>query len=342
MRKLLLSFSIVLFLFFHSAQADQLIIEPEMGREPILNVINHAKHSLKLVMYGFTDDALLNSLLQQKNKTVNVILEESPYKAEDENRKAIRAFQQSDINWHGSIPSIKLIHQKTLLIDERQAIVMTFNFTKSSFKNERNFGIIIDNPSQVNEIANTFSSDWNHTTPLHHEETLVWSPDISRDKLINLISGAKKSLQIYAQSVNDYKIVGALAKAAKKGVSIQILTSGNIHSKQADYLSRAGITLQQSKKMYIHAKVFIIDNKKAVIGSINLTKPSLDKNRELSLITQDPNVIQQLTQTFNKDWGNADGKVLSAKKLTFDEKDFIRSMKIVKKYLKQLSNNLPK
>ena len=52
----------------------------------------------------------------------------------------------------------------------------------------------------------------------------------------------------------------------------------------------------------IHAKVFIIDNEKAVIGSINLTRASLDDNRELAVITEDPTVLKQLIHTFDQDW----------------------------------------
>lgn len=60
--------------------AAQLIIEPDMGREPILNALNDSKQSIQLVMYGFTDQAILNALIQKKiaGRTVKVILEETP------------------------------------------------------------------------------------------------------------------------------------------------------------------------------------------------------------------------------------------------------------------------
>lgn len=308
----------LLLLFTCPTWADQLIIEPDMGREPILNVINDTHHSLDLVMYGLTDDHLLNALIKQKmlikqetkRETVRVILERHPYKAKDENNKTVRAFDKYHIAWHGSIPPFRLIHQKTLLVDDHKAMVMTFNFTHSTFKKERNFALVIDDPKRVREIESVFSADWDHRSLDNYSldnysRNLILSPDNSRKKLLSLIKNAKSTLKIYAQSINDYKIVGALAKAARKGVSVEILTSLKMREKQARYLTRAGVMIHYSKHLYIHAKVFIIDNQQAVLGSINLTRASLDDNRELSIITHDATVIKQLNTTFDHDWKSA-------------------------------------
>lgn len=302
--------SLLFFLFLIApAFADQLLIEPDIGRKPILEAIHNAKHSIKLVMYGFTDEALLNALIQKKIKgqTVKIILEENPYKAEDENKKAIAKLNANYVPWQGSIPPHSLIHQKTLLIDDNIAIIMTFNFTRSAFdKHTRNFGLIIDDAKRVNKIAALFSADWNHLPTNHKTTDILVSPDNSRESLNTLLQQAKLSIRIYAQDVNDFKIIGTLAKAAKKGVKIEILTSKKIRKKQASYLTHAGISIRHSQNYYIHAKVFILDNKKAIIGSLNLTRASLDNNREVSVITEDAQVIEQLNKTFNHDWNTAE------------------------------------
>ena len=129
---------------------------------------------------------------------------------------------------------------------------------------------------------------------------LIYSP-MSRNKLTTLIylSEAKHHLNIYAQNVSDYHLVGVLAKMARKGVSVNILTS-NKDSQTASIvtLQNAGVTIHYSKQYYIHAKVIIIDNQQAILGSINLTRPSLDDNRELAILTQDADVVRQLNATF--------------------------------------------
>ena len=288
--------------------ADQLIIEPEMGRAPIVNAMSQAQHSVKLVMYGFTDDQLLNALLsaQAKQKSVQVILEQNPYRSSGENARAIQAFNQHGLSWEGAATNFKLVHQKTLIIDDTHAIVMTFNFTRSTFNRERNFALVIDAPKTVKAIERVFSADWNHlpiTTDAMPE--LIYSPDHSRKKFIRLIRECKRSIRIYAQDINDYQVIGALAKAARKGIEVTILTSGNIHGKKAGYLSRAGVKLSQSSDLYIHAKVILLDDNKAIIGSTNLTAPSFDENRELSIVTTDMTVIKQLQKTFKQDLRNS-------------------------------------
>lgn len=291
-------------LFILPAWADKLIIEPDMGREPVLNAMQQARHSLKLVMYGLTDDTLLNALIQQKQrgKTVNIILEQTPYKAANENDKAINLFDRHQIKWQGAIPPFKLIHQKTLVIDGQQAIIMTFNFTRSTFKNERNFALIIDNPTLVHDIDALFTADWNHVPSKVLSPNIIASPDNSREALLRLIRQAKQSIHVYAQSLSDYTITGALAKAAHKGIDVQVLTSAKLRENQAAYLQKAGVKIHYSKHYYIHAKAMLIDGQKAMLGSINFTKNSLDHNRELAVITDDPTVITELNKVFTHDW----------------------------------------
>lgn len=316
--------------------ADQLIIEPDMGRTPVIDAINKASHSIDLVMYGFTDTQLLNAIEQQKKngRSVKVILEQSPYKAEDENRNAFRQFSDYHIDWRGSVSPFRLIHQKTLILDDNKALVMTFNFTHSAFTRERNFALVIDDPQRVNAIENMFSADWNKNRAANSSSSLIYSPDDSREKLLELIRDAGSAIRIYAQDINDYKIVGALAKAARRGVQVQILTSGKMRTKQAEYLARAGVSMRGSSNYLIHAKVMIIDAKQAVIGSINFTRASLDDNRELSVITSDRNVINQLNQTFDRDWGAGPVPRLGLRKL-------IRRIILKNPHIKQVLNQFP-
>ena len=287
------------------AQADQLIIEPEMGRAPLLEAIERTQHTLSLAMYGLTDETLLNAITKQKQlgRTVNVFLEQHPYKNENENETAIQAFKTQKVAWQGVIPPYRFIHQKTLILDNKQAIVMTFNFTHASFKNERNFALIIDDPITVHDITAVFNADWQHTPIGTHATELIYSPNDSRSALLKQIKNARHTLNIYQQSVSDFDLVGALAKAAQRGVKINLLLSHPPRQKQADYLKRAGVVIKTSKHYYIHAKVLMIDGETAILGSINFTRASLNDNRELAILTRDKTVVRQLETTFYQDFG---------------------------------------
>ncbi len=294
---------IFLFNFFVLCFADELIIEPDAGRAPLFTAINDAKSSVNLSMYGFTDGSLLQSLLQAKQagKSVRVLLEPHPYKIEDENKKAIQFLQHAQILLHWPSSQFRFLHQKTILLDQNNAIVMTFNLTHAAFKKERNFAILITDPSMVQEIQRVFDADWARNPVAVQNPNLVWSPDNSRRKILSLIKKAKFSIKIYTQTLADYEIVGALADAAHSNVKVQILLSKLPKKQCLNYLKRAGVEVHVSHENYIHAKAFIIDQKRAMVGSINLTKTSLDENRELSVITEDKKIIHQLSDTFDRD-----------------------------------------
>lgn len=308
--RILHAFFIYLFCLLSAPSfADQeLIIEPDMGREPLLRAIAGAQSSVDMVMYGLTDLAFVNALMdaKQHGKTIRVLLQHYPYKADDENLKAIKALQADKINLVWPDGDFKLTHQKTFLLDRQTAIVMTFNLTHSTFKNERNFALVVHDPELTQEIQHVFDADWQHKTIKPQQVQLVWSPDNSRGKLLGLIRSAKSSLKIYAEGLNDYETVGALAKAARNGVQVEILTSlprnNDRPSKKWEYLRHAGVIIRYDDEYVIHAKVIIVDHEAAVLGSINLTRASINDNRELSVMTHDTNVVKQLEAIFERDW----------------------------------------
>lgn len=302
-----------LFIFSPTIFADELIIEPEAGRAPLLSAIAHAKSSLQLVMYGFTDQSLMQAFIQAKNtgKNVQILLEAHPYKSESENFLATHLLNQNQVTIFSSNPEFKLTHQKTLLIDHEKAFIMTFNFTHSTFKNERNFALVITTPALVQEIKHVFLADLDHRNITVKQPDLVWSPNNAREKLLTFIRDSHTEIKMYEQDIKDYKMVGALKNAAQSGVKIKIMTSLYPHSsrnKAITYLEKNGVEIRYSKHYQIHAKVIMSDHTRALLGSINLTTPSIDENRELSVITHDANVIQQLEKTFDHDWAESSAK----------------------------------
>ncbi len=297
-------FLFVLFTLMTSlARADELIIEPAAGRAPLLSAINHAQTSTQLVMYGLTDKTLIDALVDAKSN-VQILLEPHPYKATDENNYAVRKIKNTKINLRWANPKFQLTHQKTFLFDAKTAIVMTFNLTHSTFTRERNFALILTDPSEIQEIQRVFNADFTRQAVSVTNSHLVWSPENSREKILALIRSATTSMQIYAQEVSDYQIIGALAKAAKKDVKVEILLSSPSKKmkNKLTYLAKAGVIIHTSRHTIIHAKVLVLDHKQALLGSINFTKASLDDNRELSVITEDHNILHQVDKTFEQDW----------------------------------------
>lgn len=299
-----LLFFLLPFFVFSAFAATTLIVEPDQGRRPILDALQNAQSTVDLVMYGFTDPELMQAFIQanKSGKKVRILLQHYPYRSIDENILAIQRFSANHLSLAFAPPAYYLLHQKTLLLDGRRALVMTFNFTRSTFKNERNFGLILEDPLMVEEIQRVFNADWQNKQSKLAASNLVWSPENSREKIISMIDHAKSELKIYAQGLNDYQVIGTLVHAARRGVKVQILTSGAPPGRKWDYLRKAGVHFAIDKRLLIHAKVLIVDQQRALLGSINFTHPSLDRNRELAVLVSDPQVIKKLLRIFSRDW----------------------------------------
>jgi len=297
----------IFFLFSSLTFADELIIEPDAGRAPLLNAINHSQSSIDLVIYGFTDKTFMNALIRAKNngKKIQILIEPHPYKSDYENNRAIRALRAENISLAWPDKKFQLTHQKTFIFDQQTAVVMTFNLTHSSFARERNFALVVTDPNEVQEIKRVFDADVAHQHTTITDPRLVWSPDNSREKITRFIQSAHSEIDIYAEDITDYQIIGTLAKAARAGIDVKILLSVSpekLQNNKIAFLKKSGVMIHNSQHYHIHAKVIIIDHQRALLGSINLTKPSLDDNRELSVMTQDNHVISELNNIFSSDW----------------------------------------
>ncbi len=59
------------------------------------------------------------------------------------------------------------------------------------------------------------------------------------------------------------------------------------------------------KQYYNHTKMILIDHKILLLGSMNLSATSLDKNREIWILLTDPSIITTFTTQFAQDWSMA-------------------------------------
>lgn len=53
---------------------------------------------------------------------------------------------------------------------------------------------------------------------------------------------------------------------------------------------------------YLHTKNILVDGSILIHGSMNLSQNSLDNNREIGIMIDDPDVIDTFARQFEKDW----------------------------------------
>jgi len=294
-----------------SAQAGPLIIEPSAGFSPVYNLINHARHSIDVTMYEFSDGTAENDLAAAAARGVHVrvVLDQ---REESLNSGAYHFLTSHGVKVVWSWSKYEYTHQKTVVVDGTDAVIMTANLTSNYYVTSRDFLVVDSNRADIAAISAVFDADFDHTsvTPSDGAD-LVWSPTDSQDKLLALINGATTSLRIYSEEMGDTSVEDALINAAKRGVDVQVCGENEDGEYNSAYsrLADAGVHISyysSSTGFYIHGKVIEADygtsHAKMFIGSENFSSTSLDRNRELGLIFSGPAVLSAMASTFAADF----------------------------------------
>ncbi len=298
------------------SRAGSLIVEPGAGFSPVYRLIDAARHSVDVTMYEFADTTAERDLAAaaKRGLSVHVILDQ---RERSENSAAYSYLSSHGVKVAWSSASFEYTHQKTVIIDGSEAVIMTANLTSTYYATSRDFLVTDSNHADVAAITAVFDADFAHRgiNPSDGSD-LVWSPTDSQDKLLGLINGATSSLRIYSEEMGDTTIENALVKAAKRGVDVQICgeNADGEYDSAYDKLARAGVHISyysSSTGFYIHGKVIEADygtsHAKIFIGSENFSSTSLNRNRELGLITSSSAVLSAIASTFTTDFRNGKG-----------------------------------
>jgi cardiolipin synthase A/B len=163
----------------------------------------------------------------------------------------------------------------------------------------------------VQAVSAIFQADWNRTPAQFNDSNLVVSPVNARSDLTSLINSARSTLLVAGEELNDTAIEQALAGAARRGVHVQVIlpaprgSAGDSNSQGIGFIKQGGVQVREDARLYMHAKIIVVDGQKAFAGSENISAQSLDQNRELGIIVSDTGVLHVLELTFQQDWGDS-------------------------------------
>ena len=287
-----------------------LVTEPQAGIAPVLSALRGAGRQVDMVMYEDADRQVNAVLAADEHRGVRVrVLLNGGYYGEGsaQNQAAYRYLQAHSVAVKWTPSYFALTHQKTLLVDGR-AYILTFNLTPQYYASSRDFGVIDSIAADDAAVQRTFNADWSGrriTAP--NGADLLWSPG-SEQAPVSLIESAQGFLDIYNEEMNSTPIEQALTADAHRGVNVEVTMTFDSSWKSAfAQLSAAGVhirTYRASAPLYIHAKM-ILSSSRVFLGSQNFSYTSLQRNRELGLITINPTIRASLRRTFDSDYAGA-------------------------------------
>jgi phosphatidylserine/phosphatidylglycerophosphate/cardiolipin synthase-like enzyme len=296
----------------------QVYVEPDDGEGVITGAIRGAHKSVWLEMYLLTDTNIIHALEDAANSGVDVrvMLEPHPYGESASATRTLDELRAAGVKAQDTDPAFPLTHEKGMIIDGKTAYIMTSNFTRSALggssgTTNREYGIIDTNSREVQAVTAIFNADWNHTTAQFRDSNLVVSPINSRNAFTSLIGSAHHTLLVEAEEMQDSSIESALIGAAQHGVKVEVIlppssgSSGSGNDQGIATISQGGVQVREDPRLYMHAKIIVVDGTRAFVGSENISTQSLDGNRELGIIVSDTGVVSKLTSTFQTDWGDS-------------------------------------
>ena len=289
-----------------------LITEPGPGDRPFLQAVQSARSSADLVMYELSDPTFERALVstEERGVQVRVLLNGGYYGGGSSANEAAYSYLKANgvpVRWSPS--RFALTHQKTLVADDKTAYIMTLNLVDEDYSTSRDFAVADTNRQEVSAIEATFTADWNNQSIRPPDGVdLVWSPG-ALDSELSLINSVRRALDIYNEEMDDSAITSALEAAARRGVDVKVvMTASSDWDSAFKRLTGAGVhvrTYKPDASLYIHAKMILVDGRRAFLGSQNFSAGSLDDNRELGIILSTGAIIRSLEGTFAGDYAHA-------------------------------------
>jgi len=266
------------------------------------------QQNLDLRTYEFTQKDFKTTLkkLAASGVHIRIILEDKKYQQFQNTLKVLR----QEFSWYQNIQlksdkqmGTQYTHAKVNLIDSGY-IIQTANLTHSSFAKNREHFFQSFNTWVRKSLQTIFEKDrkGEKITMKDIHPNLVVCNINCRGVIEQLLNEAQESIIIQTQYITDDG-VRTILKSKKTLTEFKLLVAD---TKDNDELIRyfGNEQARKFKQYYNHTKMILIDHKILLLGSMNLSATSLDKNREIWILLLDPTIISTFATQFQKDWKN--------------------------------------
>lgn len=306
-----------------------LYISPDTSWLNFYDNISKVKKKLKIETYDFTKKELQSKFEELLNNWVGIklIMENHKYRQFKNTRKDIENYFSGYKNFEIKSDEqmwTEYVHSKVNLVDSGFWI-QTANLTNSSFAKNREHFFYSENTGVRKSLDTIFEKDrnWDKIDLDDIHSNLLVCNINCRGVIEKVLSDAKKSIWIQTQYIVDDRILDILKNKintdsyfslkewrveAKRKLDIKFVVADTENNNELLNYFGPGVA-RKFTKYYNHTKMILIDDEILILGSMNLSDNSLDKNREIWIILIDKEIISQFKKLFDKDWQNSKYKL---------------------------------
>jgi len=294
-----------------------LVVLPDDSARPILEAIHHARESLRIKMFVFSDPHILEAVVHahRRGVKVRVMLNPARRDGEAENADCRHSLTGAGVEVIDSTPAFELTHEKSMVVDDKSAWIMSLNWETKNLTETRDYAVVTSHAHEVQEIADCFEADWARK-PFHpgDDSHMIWCVGNARQRIAKFIDEAKHSLWVQNERYQDPLIIEHLVRAQERGVKVHIMARPP-HTLKTEklvegvaglrILDDVGVKVHKVRGLKLHAKLLFADGVRAIVGSINLAPGSFNSRRELAIEVRDQDVVDRIHKVVHQDWENS-------------------------------------
>jgi phosphatidylserine/phosphatidylglycerophosphate/cardiolipin synthase-like enzyme len=299
--------------------AEALLLDGKTSYEKTQQLILSAKKSIYIQQTIFSDDQLMNLVIQKANSGVEVRILLDQFITP--NRTTLNELKKQNISVQ-YYPARKgqTLDSKFLITDMTQAVVYSAPWSTEGFSSY-NLSVMLTEKSAW-KLAGIFNRDWQFTTTLAldvpketdlpDDNILLAANSNVKQQLLEHISGSQKSIWVTVSEVTDQDMIQAFVDAANKGRDIRLILSPSIMPgnwpETLNKLESAGIQIRyfkhpENKALSLNLGIF--DGESFIMSGSGWSYTSFVMDHELSLTVPSPAATHALIQRFDQDWQNS-------------------------------------
>ena len=281
-------------------------VGPEGLQGALVDFVEGSREELLLAVYELDAPALLRALgaAAERGVAVRIALDGR----RPANATALETLPGRGVQVRSVTDPYPYYHLKVLVRDGREAVVGSANLNVYSMQTERNHLVRLGDRHDVEDLRELLLADLQGRAPgpaLDCTRLLV-SPARARERLEALLGSARERLDLQQLSLSDAGVRRVLSALRARGVEVRVLLAdptwiaGN--DEAARWLRERGVQVRFFTRLENHAKLAVVDGRRAYVGSHNLSRTSIDRNREVGLVISAPEAVGRLAEAFEADW----------------------------------------
>jgi phosphatidylserine/phosphatidylglycerophosphate/cardiolipin synthase-like enzyme len=285
----------------------KLLVQPDDCVFPLIKALQQAKRTIDMHVFRLQYKAIEKAIEAAVARGVEVrTLIAHTNKGGD---RALRKLEQRLLAIGATVSrtadDLLRYHGKIMVVDGATLYVLGFNFIHQDIDHSRSLGIVTRKRELVQEAVKLFEADFNRHPYKGESANLIVSPVNARERLADFLKGARKQLLIYDGQLTDNAMIRILKDRVEAGVELRVI--GKVEKGH-------GLAAEPFPGPRQHLRAIVRDGKAVFLGSQSLRKLELDARREIGIVVKNAEVVRQVVDIFEKDWGRTGEGVKEARR----------------------------